>query len=396
MTSQAEMERAVIGALLRDRGQGWTMFDRADFSGIMKSAYEAIAELTADGPWDLARWNLRAERIPFSLVDWGNALSSACAPQNLPAYAAMLRRQRQLREIRRHALTLAEQANGSADPAELAKAALDRFAGIEGPRQPLDGMRSLAEIMAEHELTGAAPRVRTGLPSLDEHAHIEAGTLNVIAARPGGGKSAMMLDWSVQAARSGWQVLMFSLEMSLKDIRRRLWTMFPSGPGEVANLALWIQEPPSRRAPVGHVTAMAAEFCRMLRDRPTLIVVDYVQILAPNRYWQTRREQVGEVVRELKALAMSLEVPVLIGAQLSRAVEQRGPNAFPIMADLKEAGEIEEVADLVCLLHRNPSKHESMLGVGKNRHGIGHYSFPLTFLSTARFAEREPDWREAP
>jgi replicative DNA helicase len=311
----------------------------------------------------------------------------------------MLRRQRQLREIRERALHIAESAQPHADPQKLADEALQRFRDLPSSqeRASLAGLHSIREIMEMEQMVGPSARVSTGLPSVDQHARIHGGTLTFIGARPGCGKSALMLDWSIAAAtRCGFQVLFFSLEMSLKDLNARLWTMFPAGADDVADVPVWIQEPFQPRPPIGHLVAMSAEFCRTLRDRPTLVVVDYLQIISPNRYWQTRREAVGEVVRELKAMSMSLDVPVIAGAQLSRAFEQRGPRAKPQLSDLKESGEAEEAGDLVLLLHRPPKATDAPeIRVAKNRHGPGGYTVSLTFdPRTARFHEaaREDPW----
>ena len=377
MFSQAEMERAFIGGMLIVNGSGTSLADPEDFTRPdMRLAFCTIRDGHVAAP-------LFAERIgPAGAALYAELLTHGCSGANLKPFADMLRRQRQLRDIRANAIALAEQSQAQfADPAALARDAIERFQGASTAAPDLMlGLRSMSDVMAMEELTGQSAEVRTMIPELDREAHISGGTLNIIAARPGQGKSAMMLDWAASAARQGFQVLLFSLEMTLKDIRRRLWAMFPDGPESVAGLPLWIQEPFIKRPQVGHLVMFAAEFCRTMRDRPTVIIVDYAQIVAPNRYWQTRREQVGEVIRELKSMALALDVPVIAGAQLSRSVEQRGPKARPQLSDLKEAGEIEEIADLVCLLHRpRMDSTKVYLGVAKNRHGPGHFSVRMMF-----------------
>ena len=385
MFSQSEMERAYLGGMLTTNGGGASLVDKGDFTTpAHRAALAAIVDHGCDAPGFAAHVGLGGAEL------YADLLVAACTRDNIRPFGEMLRRQRQLRDIRAAAIALAERSGSSlADPAELTREAVERFrdAGAGGAADVMLGLRSMSDVMALEDLTGQSAEVRTMIPELDLHAHIAGGTLNIIAARPGGGKSAMMLDWSVSAARQGWQVLLFSLEMSLKDIRRRLWAMFPDGPESVAGLPLWIQEPFAKRPQVGHLVMFSAEFCRVMRDRPTLVVVDYAQIVAPNRYWQTRREQVGEVIRELKGMSLSLDVPVIAGAQLSRSVEQRGANARPQLSDLKEAGEIEEIADLVCLLHRpRMDSTEVLLGCAKNRHGPGHFTARMTFQpDRARF-----------
>ena len=81
-----------------------------------------------------------------------------------------------------------------------------------------------------------------------------------------------------------------------------------------------------------------------------LIVVDYMQLLQPNRFRDNRATEVAEISAGLKALARELEVPLIAVAQLNRAVEKE--QRHPRISDLRESGAIEQDADVVMLLHR--------------------------------------------
>ena len=96
--------------------------------------------------------------------------------------------------------------------------------------------------------------------------------------------------------------------------------------------------------------------CRKLKnseDGLDLIVIDYLQLLtSSNKYAGQRVQEVSEISRDIKKLAMELNVPVIALAQLSRSVEQRkGEDSKPKLSDLRESGSIEQDADIVLFLH---------------------------------------------
>ena len=82
-----------------------------------------------------------------------------------------------------------------------------------------------------------------------------------------------------------------------------------------------------------------------------LIVVDYLQLMVPNKNVDSLVQQVTEISRSLKSLARELDVPVLALSQLSRAVEKRGDE--PRLSDLRDSGSIEQDADVVLFIHRD-------------------------------------------
>lgn len=95
-----------------------------------------------------------------------------------------------------------------------------------------------------------------------------------------------------------------------------------------------------------------------------IISIDHVQDIAPTYPKQSRREQVGHIMRQLKAMAVELDIPVIALSQLTRESEKRGLDrksregetkwVLPTKADLMEAGEIEAKADHVLLISRYP------------------------------------------
>jgi len=83
-----------------------------------------------------------------------------------------------------------------------------------------------------------------------------------------------------------------------------------------------------------------------------LVVIDYLQLLQTSGRYETRNLEVGAITRELKLLAMELNIPIVLLSQLSRAVEQRQEKR-PMLSDLRDSGNIEQDADIVGFLYRD-------------------------------------------
>jgi replicative DNA helicase len=134
------------------------------------------------------------------------------------------------------------------------------------------------------------------------------------------------------------------------------------------------------------VLELRAKARRLHQRHPLgLLIIDYLQLMRPEDPRDGRVEQVGKMSRGLKILARELNIPVIAISQLSRAVEAR-PDKRPLMADLRESGNIEQDADLVMFVYRdeyyndeteNPGVAEVI--IGKHRNGpVGKVE--LTFL----------------
>ena len=241
---------------------------------------------------------------------------------------------------------------------------------------------------------GQAVTVSTGYPGLDKL--LGGGMLHqglyILAARPGCGKTTLGLKLAEQAAKSG-ACLFFSLEMSAEQIpARRIAAESGLGIGrlmvgrkfdddeqaKMANAASALSTHDFRlnRAPGASVAdiAQAAHLTKNLR----LVVVDYLGLVRSDERGLPIYERTTRNSNALKALARSLNVPVLCLCQLNRAAEQRA-DKVPSMADLRDSGAIEQDADAVILLHRpgmyepgevKPWESQTLTAiVAKNRHG---------------------------
>jgi replicative DNA helicase len=144
-----------------------------------------------------------------------------------------------------------------------------------------------------------------------------------------------------------------------------------------------------------------------------LIMIDYLQLVTSSskRAKDNRQIEIAEISAGIKGIAKELDVPVIVLAQLNRAVESR-KGQRPVLSDLRESGSIEQDADMVGLLTREDyagakmevgdeeaeakKKGQAVLILAKNRNGPTD-DVPLRFIDYAmRFVERtggeeEPD-----
>lgn len=204
-----------------------------------------------------------------------------------------------------------------------------------------------------------------------------AGDLVIIAGRPSQGKTALACNMATHAALSGRKVAIVSLEMTARALCRRILFSHAGVPERRARqagltgddwAALSVSFTALRKAAIyvdeargGTVDKIAARCARLKRERGLdMVVVDYLQLVSPSRRSDNRANDVGEVARGLKDIAMQLDVPVLAAAQVNRASTDR-TNQRPRLSDLKESGAIEEAADVVAFIHR-PEQYKQQAG----------------------------------
>ena len=213
----------------------------------------------------------------------------------------------------------------------------------------------------------------SGFRGLDEIvAGFQPGSLNVIAARPSMGKTALALNIAQFGGRQNENpcVLIFSLEMSREQLMQRMFSarsrvrlsdmMGGMLSGEdIENLREAAEELRQRDIYIKDDSELSAiDFrteCRRFKTRHpelALIVVDYLQLMnAERKRNDNRQQETADISRMLKAVAVELECPVIALSQLSREVERRVAKK-PQLSDLRDSGAIEQDADTVMLLYR--------------------------------------------
>lgn len=221
------------------------------------------------------------------------------------------------------------------------------------------------------QLKGEITGLSTGYYKIDKiTSGFQPNQLIIIAARPAMGKTAFALNLATNAAKaSGKKVAIFNLEMSAEQLAMRML----SSEGQIDGIKLlkgrlenndWkrVNEAISRLAETNiyindNLSITLNEMravCRRLASEGDLglIVIDYLQLINIGSYTGNRQQEISEISRSLKTLAMELGVPIVALAQLSRSVEARDDKR-PMLSDLRESGSIEQDADLVAFLYRD-------------------------------------------
>ena len=294
---------------------------------------------------------------------------------------------------------------GFARTGEVAAALQDAEEVLYGVADGRDSsaMAALSELLSEdlakiEQRCAEGGQVVTGLASgfddLDRlTSGFQPGTFSVVAARPSQGKSSLLADFSLNVAVNAHApVAIFSLEMSKHELVERFlaseakvdsqrihrgmlndadWVRISGALGRLAAAPVFIDD--SSATTLADVRAK----CRRLKSKVGLglVVVDYLQLMPSSTRPENRQQEVSAISRGLKQLAKDLGVPVICAAQLNRGLEYRSDKR-PMMADLRESGQIEADADLVMFIYRddvyNPEsdrKGEAEVIVAKHRNG---------------------------
>lgn len=276
-----------------------------------------------------------------------------------------------------------------------------------------------AETFLDDLLDNDKPRDYLPTPYSDfsDAVPIEAGDFVIVAGDTGMGKSVVMLDFARHAAiECGKRTLLVSIEMSTKQVMQRMFAAEAKVPLHHLRGDTHIDDFEQARLGKAHGRILGAPFdiiadgtvtlsrirstLRRMQARrmlPELVVIDYLQILTPERETGNRTIDVGALSRGLKRLAMDFRVPVIVGAQLNRQLNGR-TDKRPVLSDLRESGSIGQDANIVVLLYRedyyereSPRAGELDLIVAKNRQGPlctitvgfqGHYSRAVDMAKT--------------
>lgn len=220
----------------------------------------------------------------------------------------------------------------------------------------------------------------------------------VFGARPAMGKTAFAINLVTHVAMTqDKHVALFNMEMSAEQLIMRAlsslgqiegfklrtgnllntdWKRINEASAQLATTNLVIDDTPG--ITIGEIRAKCRRLARSEKGL-ALVVIDYLQLISGGKNYGTNRQQeISDISRSLKTLAMELNIPIIALAQLSRGLEAR-EDKRPIMSDLRESGSIEQDADIVAFLYRDDYYNKeartednnslSEVIVGKHRNG---------------------------
>ena len=330
---------------------------------------------------------------------------------NCVDYAHRVAEEARKREIKKLAARIQEDGISTSD--ELLAVLQRETQAIQGSHcqrgllSPTDTLRRFMDyvVKAGENRDNFAP---TGFPKLDGilGGGLIRGGLYILGARPSVGKSTFALNLADNMAGNS---LLVSLEMSPEQLTAKRVSRLT---GYASSKLLSGQLPDKAWEAVAMATTVidqsgvyfnsrydltVQEIHLLAQSVPELrcVFLDYLGLIRPASRNGSAYEQVSQISRELKRMAISLNVPVVCLCQLSRKIEERKERK-PVLSDLRDSGAIEQDADGVLFLYREdyytgtsadgfPS--DVTLTVAKNRHGkTGEDSFRF-WLESSTFQE---------
>jgi replicative DNA helicase len=251
---------------------------------------------------------------------------------------------------------------GTTDPLTLLDKAQQNLFNINqiSLSRSFEGLNTLAGKLLKHleqlREQGGMTGITSGMAALDAvTSGWQRSDLIIIAARPAMGKTAFTLSLAHNAAKAGFPVAIFSLEMANLQLVQRLlslesnieggrmrdgklssedWEKLPNAIDRLSRLPIFIDDTPGI-----NIFELRAK-CRRLKaqHKIEMVIIDYLQLMTAGEGNRggNREQEISMISRSLKGLAKELNVPVLALSQLSRAVETRGGSKKPQLSDLRE------------------------------------------------------------
>jgi len=396
-----EAEQSVLGALMLDAD----VFDRvgavlqaSDFAdGFHRRIWAAISGLiVANKPADpITVYAALGTGEDEHLAYLGALVSAVPSAKAAIRYAEIVRVSAMQRAIRQAAQDAQDVADGEAGPTEKLDAIGAIFGKLE--RRSASEPKAIGDLLAQrldaiNELAegSTTPGWATPHPFINKSMRggLRPGSLIILAARPGVGKSSFAMDLAMRFAADRLPALFISQEMPADELTDRAmsnasrvagnaigtgrlsdddWRRLTEGVQSLAGLPLWLDDKPAQTLLDIRAKARSTKGLKLL-------VVDYLQLCSSQLTKESRTAQVGEISRGLKALAKELGIAVVALSQLNREVEKR-LGKRPQLSDLRDSGEIEQDADVVWFLW--PLAEEQMgddtrrvgIEIAKNRSG---------------------------
>jgi len=402
--SSLEAEQNLLGAIFLDNevfdNTAGIIEEKDFYYGQNKIVYRAISELCKGGiAVDLITVIEKIDVHSDEMLPYvAEIVKNTASTSNAQKYAEIVKEKslsRDLmavgRKITELGVSVAPIEEKLAQAENMALSVSNKESKEESLNDCLQGI--IAEIEYKNENKGKISGVPTSFDVLDDRfMGLQGGDMIVVAGRPSMGKTTLAMNIAeYNAVHKQTPILFFSLEMQKKKLVKRGicslgglharkmttgeiegqdWNKLSMGVSLMKESQLIIED-----KAVATMPQISSKARQHKRRNPNLglVVIDYLQLIKGEG--NNRVEQITNITRDIKLLAMSLDVPVIAVSQLNRSLEQR-PNKRPIMSDLRDSGSIEQDADIIVFCYRDevynedtPDKHIAEIITAKNRDG---------------------------
>lgn len=410
-----EAEASVLSAMLLDNesihlvsGLSAEVF----YIGFHADVFRAIQTLAAAGkPFDVVTVYAQLQEAGKTATDGLgeelirlNAIAQYVpSAANLRRYAEIVSDKFQSRRLAKAAAEIMEMATAPGKPSEQidkAQMILAKLATVKNKRDPQHINQSLAQYLAllTDLSEGKNPAIATGISGLDKllNGGIRRGEMMVIGARPKHGKTALALALARNMARE-YAVLFISQEMPVMQLMHRHTAAMGSVDlgrilrADASDGAMWerVSEAAEKlgRLNLVHDDQSAQSLMDIRRKAmqvkrqhgPDVLFVDFLQLMqGAVGAEENRNRELDVIVNGIKALAMDLQIGVVVLSQMSRKADE--DYGRPAMTHLRDSGSIEAAADQVALLftdHAHPkSKKEPVFKCFAELEIVAHRNGP--------------------
>ncbi|MEN1936968.1 replicative DNA helicase [Paenibacillus sp. 102] len=422
-----EAEQTVLGSLLLEGEliKECQLTEQHFSTAMHRAIFKLMREMDEEGqPIDLVA--LVSKMDPGFLKQVGgieyfvNIIESVPTTANFSYYEGLVRSAWKMNQAGSAAHNMCERLLAEKDE-NVIRETITRLCELEEGNCTLDFdlKDTLVDLYEElHQDTDEITGIETGFTALDKMTcGLQEGDFVVIGARPSIGKTAFALNIALHAAKSEAAVGLFSLEMSNKQLLKRMlsclggvsgerlknpthrftiddWGRMSRAFAEIGDLPMEIYD--KAGVTTQEIWVQVRKLKRKYEDKKLLVIIDYLQLITgDSNYRGNRFQEMSEISRKLKLMARDLNVCVIALSQLSRGVESR-QDKRPFLSDLRETGQIEQDADLIMLMYREDyydkdTEHKDIteIQIAKHRNGpVG--TMKLRFLKEfGKFMERE-------
>ena len=407
-----ESERGVLGAMLRSREAALIAIESLQPYDFYDPAHREIFHAmqviaTASRPIDLVtldeeltrRGRLEAVGGAAYLIELSRSVPSAV---NVRAYIRIVDEKSTMRRLIEACEKIIQDCNsGELEPQAVLEQAEKRIYDITMrksgeeliPIQPilLKTFEHIEMLVKNH---GKVDGVESGYAELDELlTGFHPGEMILVAGRPAMGKTSIGMNFIENAAiRTGKRAAVFSLEMPAEQLAMRMlctearvdmqrvrrgqindeeWSKLSDAIISIGPSAIYVDATPG--ISVSQIRSKARRL--QMEHGLDIIMIDYLSLMSGVGSFGSRQEEVAQISRGLKSLAVELHVPIIALQQLSRAPAGRS-NHRPLLSDIRESGAIEQDADVVMFIHREDyyepdtaEKNIAELIIAKQRNG---------------------------